>query len=43
MPITKNKKNDIKAGAAQLAFALTITASKKTIKKIGREKINKSF
>ena len=42
-PIKRNRKKDISAGAAQLAFALTKIASIKTIKNTGIEKTNNIF
>jgi hypothetical protein len=41
--LVKNIDNEIKATAAQLAFALTKTLSPKTIKSIGNEKDSKNF
>ena len=43
IPIIKKAYKEIKAGAAQFAFALTIIASIKTIKIIGNENIRKIF
>ena len=41
--IYKRANNEIKAGAAQFALALTIIASTKTIKIMGIENIRKIF
>ena len=43
MAVYRNMKKDMSAGAAQLAFALTNIASKKTIKNIGIENAKSKF